>query len=221
MTVGRRPPDRRPRRARSTLRHRGRPTLSYACSYRLSSVALHGGSISSSLAPFGSSRMSRDLGVDGLLDPAEPEFGPTARLGDSVARASLKEAEPELVFRSEERAQDADRGFLAPHLRCRGASAGGRRCGPVRARSRHVGLEQVCPSVHAPGPQFALPRINLTVPTNVSGLKPVSVPSSWICAPLNQPSITTPLRTVWSVVKSNWPSTAAVSDCPPTINFRV
>src|SRR6266576_31407 len=35
MTVGRRPPGRRPRRARSTLRHRGRPTLSSACSYSL------------------------------------------------------------------------------------------------------------------------------------------------------------------------------------------
>src|SRR5438270_11745648 len=99
MTVGRRPPGQQPRRARSTLRHRGRPTLSYACSCRLSSVALHGGSISSSLAPFGSSLMSRDLGVDGFLDPAEPELGPAARLGDGVARASLVEAAPELVFR--------------------------------------------------------------------------------------------------------------------------
>src|SRR5437667_32526 len=100
MTVGRRPPGRRPRRARSTLRHRGRPTLSSACPYLLSCP------ISSSLAPFALARTSPDLGVHGLLDPAEPELGAAARLGDGVARASLVEAEPELVFRNEERAQD-------------------------------------------------------------------------------------------------------------------
>src|SRR6266699_6879404 len=105
MTAGRRPPGRRPRRARSTLRHRG-PTLSSACPYLLPCP------ISSSLAPFASSRTSPDVGVHGLLDPAEPELGPAARLGDVVARASLVKAEPELVFRNEERAQDADRRSL-------------------------------------------------------------------------------------------------------------
>src|SRR5512133_121683 len=142
MTVGRRPPGRRPRRARSTLRHRGRPTLSSACPYLLPCP------ISSSLVPFASSRTSPDVGVHGLLDPAEPEIGTAARFGDGVTRASLKETEPKLVFRNEERAQDADRRSLAPHLRSCGASAGGRRSGPARTRSRHVRLEQVRPSVH-------------------------------------------------------------------------
>src|SRR5437764_10472205 len=143
MTAGRRPPGRRPRRARSTLRHRGRPTLSSACPYLLPSP------ISSSLAPFALARTSPDVGVHGLLDPAEPELGAAARLGDGVARASLVEAEPELVFRNEEGAQDADRRSLAPHLRCCGASAGARRGRRARARSRHVRLEQVRPSVYA------------------------------------------------------------------------
>src|SRR5437660_6656845 len=126
MTVGRRPPDRQPPRARSTLRHRGRPTLSSACPYLLPCP------MSSSLPPFGSSRTSRDLGVHGLLDPAEPELGPAARLGDGVARASLVKAEPQLVFRNEERAQDADRGSLPPPLRRGGASAARRRGRPAR-----------------------------------------------------------------------------------------
>jgi hypothetical protein len=38
---------------------------------------------------FASSRASPDVGVDRVLDPAEPELRPGG-LGDGVARASLK-----------------------------------------------------------------------------------------------------------------------------------
>src|SRR2546430_3206367 len=151
MTAGRRPPGRRPRRARSTLRHRGRPTLSSACPYSLPCP------ISSSLAPFALARTSPDVGVHGLLDPAEPELGAAARLGDGVARASLVEAEPELVFRNEERAQDADRRSLAPHLRCCGASAGGRRGGPPPPPLPPLRPPQGSPRGPAPAPASAPP----------------------------------------------------------------
>src|SRR2546425_7117102 len=100
MTVGRRPPGRRPPRARSTLRHRGRPTLSSAYPYLLSCP------ISSSLAPFALARTTPDVGVHRLLDPAEPELGAAARRGDGLARAAPVEAAAEAVFRDEARAHD-------------------------------------------------------------------------------------------------------------------
>src|SRR2546423_15251627 len=90
MTAGRRPPGQRPRQERSTQPHRGRPTLSSACSFVTPPWVIV------------------VLRIDGTGDPLRRQPRPSRRVRDVLDRRGLEEMEAGLVVGEAGRAEITD-----------------------------------------------------------------------------------------------------------------